>query len=313
MFFVISGFVMVISNHKAFGNISSLGEYILRRLTRIYPLFWLVCLPQLLWMILHDKVPFKACYRGLLLIPPHTWTISHVAWTLSYEVYFYLIFGAMMLFSFRFLPLFLLTWVGIILLADKNPYIANLPDYLNIVFAVINVTFIFGASIALCTVKRLYFSVSPLLLGAAFLLIIAGFSKHHGLVNFDNDFHPRLFLLGLPSALVLFAAVSAEKQSGLLLPKRLKQLGDASYSIYLTHLLFIHQTKSLTAQFSNTGVRVLWILIMIAACLALGLLVHHILEKPILKCIRHLVSNRTRRGTLRAEVEQVPSSLVTAT
>jgi exopolysaccharide production protein ExoZ len=303
LFFVISGFVMVIANHKIFGKANEIGKYLFKRFARIYPLFWLVSLPKLYSLLFRDKAPLETC-AGFLLIPPYTWKISNVAWTLSYEVYFYILFATTLFFSYRWLPAFLLTWGGAILLADKTMYVERLPSYINIILVPVNVIFIFGAFIAICTKMKLYMPVAPALIGASLVLALAALLKHHGYVDLDNDFHPRLFLLGIPSALILLAAVTAEKQKGLLLPKWLEKLGDASYSIYLTHLLFIEQTRSLTNQFSSNGTRALWIVLMTGGCLALGLIVHHLLEKPILNYIHYLVSTRKTPNIVRTDLHE---------
>ena len=121
-----------------------------------------------------------------------------MAWTLSYEVYFYLLFGIALLFSYRFLPVFLLLWATAIMFADKSVYIEHLPDAINIIFAVVNVTFILGAFIAIGAVKKLYIPAKPALI-LGFLSLLAAVLKRHALINFDNDFHPRLLLLGIPS------------------------------------------------------------------------------------------------------------------
>lgn len=309
LFFVISGFVMVAANHRYFGKKNEIGSYLFRRAWRIYPLFWLVCLPKSVWMVCHDKTPLRTFYRGLLLVPPETWKVSHVAWTLSYEVCFYILFALTLLFNFRWLPIFLLTWTGLIVFSEKIPYIASLPDYLNIAFDVINITFIYGAFVAICALKKIFMPILPTAIDAFLILACAALLKHHGLVDFDNDFRPRLLLLGLPSVLVLMAAVSAEKRSGILLPKWLERLGNASYSIYLTHLLFIQYSQSWAAHFSSNGLRAIWIACMIATCLAIGLIVHHLLEKPLLHCIRFLVSNRERKSTTKPTEDAVPAPL----
>jgi len=88
VFFVISGFVMyystLIVTHK------SVQIFLLNRLTKIYILYWLVLLA---WYFVK---PFKisGAFLGAFLLIPGHFPYIKVSWSLSYELYFYFAFAA---------------------------------------------------------------------------------------------------------------------------------------------------------------------------------------------------------------------------
>ena len=100
VFFVISGFIMV---HTATGK-SGWKEAVafwLRRATRIYPIYWIIALSYLTLYGLFFSgytLSISAAIRALLLVPGWETLIIGPAWTLSYEVFFYICFGASLLF-----------------------------------------------------------------------------------------------------------------------------------------------------------------------------------------------------------------------
>lgn len=104
LFFIISGFVIVLSTQ----NDTSITSFLLKRIFRVYPLY-LFCLLCILFFApehysLHDII------RALFLIQsnysqPAPWfgySIVFVAWTLSFEVLFYLIFCLAMYISHKY-------------------------------------------------------------------------------------------------------------------------------------------------------------------------------------------------------------------
>lgn len=98
-FFVLSGFVMMTAHGKDFGRIGAIPIFWWRRLSRIYPLYLAALLVpcslcfyhQPLWLIL-------LVARHVVILNPTTQTeLVAPAWSLRYEVAFYIMFGACML------------------------------------------------------------------------------------------------------------------------------------------------------------------------------------------------------------------------
>lgn len=111
-FFVLSGFVMARAHHQDFGKWRSPLKFWWRRGWRVYPVYWLtLILPAyFLWGAL--KQPYFA-FRILSLAPLNTGEFIPPAWTLRYEMGFYLVFGiALLPFIGRWV---LALWVALVL------------------------------------------------------------------------------------------------------------------------------------------------------------------------------------------------------
>ena len=104
-FFVLSGFVITLAHSKYANNPGKLSNYALSRVIRIYPTYWILfCLVLVMKLLLPQVgVPLAdplSILKGLALIPQtpldgayETYApIIVVAWTLQYEMIFYLIF-----------------------------------------------------------------------------------------------------------------------------------------------------------------------------------------------------------------------------
>lgn len=103
LFFVLSGFIMFWIHERDFDQPGQLGPYALKRVARIYPPYWaalalviaiLVILPNAgdPWMRKPDAIA-----SAILLVPYSRGSVLSVAWTLCYEVTFYLLFATLII------------------------------------------------------------------------------------------------------------------------------------------------------------------------------------------------------------------------
>src|SRR5688572_1031667 len=103
LFFVISGLVMTVTCYDRFGRRGQWAPFLARRLIRIYPLYWLVSLGVLaicwLWpeLAARDKFSRPTLLKSFLLWPQVEYPIVAVGWTLTYELFFYLVFAGLLL------------------------------------------------------------------------------------------------------------------------------------------------------------------------------------------------------------------------
>lgn len=94
IFFVISGFIMYVT---ACVNDKSAFSFIIERLIRIVPLYWIATLAYVLLALMSNNITVPSLYDltlSLLLIPHannsgEITTFLHVGWTLVYEMFFY--------------------------------------------------------------------------------------------------------------------------------------------------------------------------------------------------------------------------------
>ena len=90
-FFVLSGFVMASAHHQDFGRLTSPLKFWWRRACRIYPVYWLaLCIPI---CYLYGFLTPDFSFRLLSLVPWSNAEFIPPAWTLRYEVAFYIMFG----------------------------------------------------------------------------------------------------------------------------------------------------------------------------------------------------------------------------
>ena len=122
IFFAISGFVIVITASPDAENPESWSGFLWRRLVRIVPLYWLLTTVKLITLLIspdlaqHSGVSIGHVIASYLFIP--AWNVEHkalplltVGWTLSYEMFFYLLFTFALWLQLR--PV---GWISILLL-----------------------------------------------------------------------------------------------------------------------------------------------------------------------------------------------------
>jgi peptidoglycan/LPS O-acetylase OafA/YrhL len=98
VFFVISGFVMCLIYARSDHGLTSLLSFWRRRFLRIVPFYWLLTLVALLIFLVapahvNSSGGETSVPRSFLLIPGKQKFLIQNGWTLSYEMYFYLIFS----------------------------------------------------------------------------------------------------------------------------------------------------------------------------------------------------------------------------
>ena len=278
IFFVISGFVMVISTHRK--QEKPTGVYFLkRRVLRIYPLY--IALTLLLAALaltpFINKVVYDAPYliKSLFLYPVldskgGLYPLLMVGWTLIYEMYFYLMFSTLLffksktpaitVFTFSLIPIisgFFVDYTSAEMILISNPIILE---------------FYAGAFLGFLYLKKI---TMPQNISTIFLLlvpVITGIFLYTGI---------EILLFVLPFIAVLIAALKRTKTS--IENKALLKIGEFSYSLYLTHWFVVALVSGLLKRGFFVGINTdLLLLISFSIALVGGWLCYIILEKPLL-------------------------------
>ncbi len=292
LFFVISGFIMVVVNWRNFERPGSSLRFLVKRFARIVPLYWVVTLVLLTalhtvpglthhWMGASANVP-----ASLLLLPQKGGSLLFVAWTLTYEMYFYCVFAALLRlrrsFAFRTLAI----WGGIILAMQCAPELRRNP-YGAVLFGNMVLEFIAGALVGAAVVRgRFVPAPRALAVGLAALGVTFGVTLQCGLGATEGSL--RFAFVGLPMAAIVYGAVVLEIEKRRVMPAALQSIGDASYSIYLWHtILFAALGRVLVG--THLGARipgpVLFVLVPCAVVYA-SVLLYHAIEVPLSKWSR---------------------------
>jgi exopolysaccharide production protein ExoZ len=285
-FFVLSGFIILNSHFDDHKTIAALKNYYIKRIIRIYPPFWPISIGMILIYFYipnlsnnpsgtHNNFSFLS---SILLLPDTTGPALNVAWTLIYEILFYLIFTIYFI-SGRIFFIFIVSWVIVIF---ANIYLTGLPqnsydtpsNWSTHLISPINLEFILGMITAYLTKKiPRQFGMPIFLLGLlSFILFLFW--------PFALVFRP---LFALTFAIIVLGSVLLEWQGKLKSPQWLIKLGDASYSIYLVHNPLISVSNRLTAHSFGSTNYTLAILAGILFSIFVGYLYHLIVEKPLTK------------------------------
>lgn len=302
LFFVISGVVMTYTTalHKY-----SPADFLARRTIRIVPLYWttttLVALLLIFAGDLTDTSRFTLdSYIQSLLFIPHENSglpgailpMLKLGWTLNYEVLFYLCFAALIGLSplSRTLALTALFTLLIGIVAALSPDWVPLRFWANtIIFE-----FIFGCIIGMLLLNG---ALTKLPASAWLAILLAAITA---MVALSFQLAPtfwRFLQWGLPAAAIVAAFAALEQHARA--PWRsgaLHFLGDASYSIYLTHAYVVVAFRVLWQKLAlpaeGWGPVLLFVFFCVIVGIAAGCVTYFLLERPLTNAARSLFIRR---------------------
>lgn len=237
VFFLVSGFVMVVSADRLFGQPHGTRQFLTRRLVRIVPSYWIatLLLAGLLW------APAQPPEAGALL-----WSLAFVpqwqagnaqplpllwpGWTLLYEMAFYLLFGLGVWAGRR--ASVMISAAGLVLLAAIGLFVTPEGPVAFALTRPLVLLFLPGLALALWRGRggRLALWLRLALAGAAIaVLLLAPASPPAG---------QSLIWTGLPALLLFLAAVGGDWR----VPcgRLVDEAGNASYALYLLHVPLAH-------------------------------------------------------------------------
>jgi peptidoglycan/LPS O-acetylase OafA/YrhL len=289
IFFAISGFVMVISSRRLADRPGAWLVFLRHRVIRIVPLYWLLTTLKILGVVLlpgiviRTGVDFYSVAASYLFLPVvdtagHFRPVLPVGWTLTYEFLFYLFFAAAL--ALRVDVLRIITPALGLVAAVALFRTETWPDW-TILFSTIVLEFVFGVMLAQWTLRG--FRLPPAIAAA---LVLGGFIVILAMPIGSENL--RVLTWGVPAFAIVAGAVSLEPLVAPALPRWLLVLGDASYSIYLSHGFVLSALMLLIGRFVVPG---LWAEAMtIILCLAVssiaGWVMYVLVENPILQRLR---------------------------
>lgn len=306
-FFVLSGFVMVLSYYNK-GKIGVLS-YWWARLSRIMPVYIFAIVLMVLY-IHHEngKINATSLVLNLLLLqswfPPHPLSINSPGWSLSVEMFFYLTFPVTLglikkynLSAMKIAFAALVLWGGTqavlaYFLSDHTPYGAqSLTHELVHYFPLSHYcSFLMGISGGVWfvtngfRVRGYYQSIA--IVGIAVLLVVSALNHQPQISDylgflpaFGSSFFAPLFLVFIMSiALCRTRVIEAFSVKPLVL------LGEASYSLYILQEP-VHQFYS--RYFASDGATAQWnFYIYLASLTVISVLSFLMFEKPANKFLR---------------------------
>jgi exopolysaccharide production protein ExoZ len=284
IFFVISGFVMMHACRD-----EPPGLFLARRVIRVVPLYWLMTLIFFAILFPNDlaagdpdrRVPHLAA--SLLFVPHHhlsitdrIWPVLVPGWTLNFEMFFFALFGLGLWWGHvgRVVPAILLGLVATGLVATtQDPRLLTWTSPLLLLFLA-------GMGLAGLWRRFSFAPLAPLLpLGLASMLTAA-------LGGLPAPATEPAFNLSAIMVVAGTLALQARRPEARL--RLLGLLGDASYSIYLSHtILLIFILKALRPlPLSGWTQFAVAIPVILVLCALGGIACHRRIERPMLRALR---------------------------
>ena len=287
LFFVISGFVMMLLSDGRFGRPGSAGHFLVRRIIRIVPCYWFFTLLMVALLMVAPTVTRNTmltapvAITSFLFIP---WPradgllrpLLSQGWTLNYEAFFYCAF-ALALLARRGILLLSIAFVALVIAGLLFPAMWFVAAFYS---SPIILEFLAGMGLAQIYIRGVRIGRPAMAALAALAVIIAG----TGTIWPDA---PRLIAYGVP-ALLLAAAFILRPEA----PQRGgvrhfgEALGDASYALYLSHPFAVNGVGLLL----GTGPFVL--LLALAGSIGFAMIFHRWVERPVTEWLNQRAGER---------------------
>jgi len=291
-FFVLSGFIIFLTHRREVGRSERIRPYLKKRFVRIYPLYWIVALmlAPVYFGVPHHAGDFIVLLKSFLLLPQIENPLVTVAWSLTHEVFFYGMFGLAIYFPWRYMrPLFII-WLLITALFYLGKVLTNgalqLPPHSGLVFSSYNLEFAMGCAAAYLLDRYRLTSGRRIAIIGLTIFLLCGLSE--SFMHRHFGWRHTVLGYGLSSMLLVWGAVLWERRNRIVVPSLLLLLGDASYSIYLTHyaLLDLFAKGLLALDIPAVIGPTLTVGMIIALSLSIGVLFYLYVERPLLARLR---------------------------
>ena len=279
-FFVLSGFVLFPQLLKILDNKKNLVIFYKRRWLRTLPLYF-ICL--VIISIMFNKIFTQDFFKYFFFVQdffPNFLDVSYypVVWSLSIEEFFYLLFPIFLLFSNKNNFLKNCTYLFLVLIFIKLFFVSHFDSYFLRTGTLLRFDAILLGFLMRYVYLKFDFKQSAII--SLFLMLLYIFLKDTILLNKDLFFVKLsfIFLLQLFSAIILIFFCKLEYLSNFWIFKKLSGIvSKQTYSVYLTHMIFIYFLKD---QNINSFTK---FMIYLSLLIAISTLSYYFIEKPILK------------------------------
>ncbi len=300
-FFVLSGFIIYYVHKKDLGKEHKLKQFVLKRLVRIYPIYWVILAAKLIASLslgysnTHERSWWEI-FQAFSLFPLDRGILSEsflgVSWTLTYEIFFYCIFGLLIYFGLKkCLPLIGI-WLGAVLINSIG--LLPLPEnyvVLNFLFSILHLEFALGILAAYLISRDRVKHGEKIMYVGMFLFTLAA-------INFNYKLFPvpDILAFAIPSTLLVIGAAAWETKTYVQIPSFLILLGNASFSLYLIHGFVMNNVTKITIAlgwegliFQSNVLMTIFALINMVLATIVGCLLYLYIEKPLVTVLRNNV------------------------
>lgn len=313
IFFVLSGFLMWLTTcEKKVGVLT----FYRRRAVRIVPLYWvlmsvavaiMLVAPQLLQTTRFNLFHVIASYLFIMVPNPAGLVepVLTVGWTLNYEMFYYAVFGLTLVLpvawrfgatALVFGTLAVLGWTGV----GSGSLI------IKAYTADIMLEFLLGMALGAWFVKFIKLdqpaqASKPWSALLGWVLVLGGVATLPLMAAIAPG-AVRPLAQGLPAMAIVGGAILLERCQALPRMKLLHKLGDASYSLYVSHAFVLSAVSQAWRKLhldALPGGQAGFCLVAMLCALATGVIVYEMLEKPLIALFRKRREQETARAATR--------------
>jgi len=279
-FFVLSGFIIFFAHFGDLGKPAAWKGYVYRRFVRVYPIYWIYTagIVALLALGFGTEAKNPQGFTDWLT----SWSLIRFtdagppippAWTLFHEVAFYALFSLLII-NVRLGVAVLAVWACACAMFWQFP-MAEDRTPLNVYTAGYNLFFLFGMG-AYWLYRRGGRGLYEFAAGVVITIAAA--------ITLDLPYKLSYLALVLGFALLVAGATKMELAGYIKVPAFLNYIGNASYTIYLTHLAIqglLLKIAMASGFYRTAGAHATYLLVL-SATIALGCLAYAVVERPVI-------------------------------
>ncbi len=328
LFFVISGFIMVFVTLKRPETLSTVKDFVVARIIRIYPPWWLFSGALAVFFFFskggawhptsiapQGTADLDYLLRSFFLLPQNTFPILGVGWTLVHEMFFYVVFSVILLAPRKQLPVWLCVWALVTVFGALSGFASTFAsDFLHLIFHTMTLEFIAGAFAGWLIISGYVWRPGLIFtVGLVGLLVVLFIHPHPTPFTLKWG---RMLAYTLPCALLVYGAAGLNSRFNGPLSKVLARLGDYSFALYLSHTLVLVALNKIFPVLANTlqtrfgasesianlfrlgsaGIadNILFTVTCVIASTLVAALTYHLFEQPVLKILSQLFRKRDK-------------------
>jgi exopolysaccharide production protein ExoZ len=289
IFFVISGFIMYTIAGTEFGRPGGAREFLVRRLLRIVPPYWLFTTAMVVAAlafsshVAHAQLSPAHVLASYFFIPVANaygklFPVLILGWTINFEMLFYVVFALGLLFSRR---VGLGVIAGVIALLGLAGLAFVPPGPFAFWCNPIVFEFLMGIGLAWARQRGVTWPPAAALAAVLVGIVLMVLAMRTGVAG--HLWLARPLWMGVPAALFCAAAafVRQEAAPGPLLRAAMFG-GDASFAVYLSHPFTLTAVAALW-RFTGIAQPAAYIAVAAAASIGVAAVLHVALEKPLMK------------------------------
>ena len=278
IFFVISGFVMAKTTHNLANNPKNALNFMQKRLLRIFLGYWPILIFAIIIyaLLIPDILAKKDILASVFLITTNMQKlVIGPSWSLTYELYFYFILCLLLMSNFINKIVFLSLLAIIIVL--KILFLPQSNHYLDFFLSHFLLEFLAGFFVFYLKKQLLSQYMLPIILLFAITALTIG-------VNLPiADDWTRVVTFGFFGVCLIALAIHLEDNKIFIANGIVKKIGDASYSLYIVHIIFVNlfYHSGLRNYLTSTSYPALGFVLYIIFIVLVSMILYKTIEHPL--------------------------------